>query len=81
MVSPGNFPTSWPSPLKTKLTLHSGSLSLPLVSIEEVQDEDIFIQTKSRLGPSMHVDVLRKATFDRKLSYGLSDSVRCITTK
>ena len=81
LVSPGSFPTSWPSPVQTRLTLQSGNLVLPSVSVDNVKDEDIFTETQPRLGPSKHVDILRKATFQRNLSYGMSDSVRCITTK
>jgi hypothetical protein len=80
-VSPGSFPTSWPAPAQTILTLHSGVLSLPCVGVQNIDPEDIFAETEPRLGPSKKLDVLRQPDFKRNLTYGLSDNVRCITTK
>merc|ERR1719228_984450 len=81
LVSPGNFPTSWPSPNKTKLTIRSGKLQLPLTNAEMVNESDIFNHTQPRLGPTKNVQVLRRPTFQRNLSYGMSDNMRCITVK
>ena len=81
LVSPGSFPTSWPSPAKTTLTLKSGTVALPSVGIDQVNPEEIFAETQPRLGPCKQVDVLRQPVFQRNLTYGLSDNVRCITTR
>jgi len=80
-VSPGSFPTSWPSPSPTTLNIHSGSLSLPSCGLQKVDPNELFAETQPRLGPCKQLDVLRKSDFKRNLTYGLSDNIRCITTK
>lgn len=80
-VSPGSFPTSWPSPTTTTLTIRSGALTLPSSHLHTVDPQIIFAETQPRLGPCKKLQVKREPDFKRNLTYGLSDNIRCLTTK
>ena len=82
MLSPGCFPTSWPSPSPTSLTVLSGSLSLPITTLETPQLDRWFSRPdlEPRLGPAKKVEVVRPETFSRQVRAGLSDAVRSIST-
>ena len=83
MVSPGSFPTSWPASRPTNLTILSGSLCLPLTSLQPPQLDQWFNRPdlQPRLGPAKNVEIVRADTFTREVRSGLSDTLRSLTTK
>ena len=83
MVSPGSFPTSWPASRPTNLTVLSGSLHLPLTSLQPPQLDRWFSRPdlQPRLGPAKNIEIIRADTFTREVRSGLSDTVRSISTK
>ena len=83
MISPGSFPTSWPASQPTNLTILSGSLHLPLTSIQPPQLDLWFSRPdlQPRLGPAKNVEVIRPDTFTREVTAGLSHSLRTVSTK
>ena len=83
MVSPGSFPTLWPSPAPTNITIMAGTLSLPTTDIDNDQGGKMFSRPdmKPRLGPCKVVDTLREGSFSRDLSFSLSGDKRKITVR
>ena len=82
MVSPGSFPTSWPSPNLSTLSISAGSLSLPTTDLHSPRLENWFSRPdlSPRLGPTKEVEVIRADNFTREVRAGLSDSMKTVTT-
>ena len=77
MVSPGSWPTSWPSPLPVCLTVEGGQITVPtLDKMDSQPPSSMFQHAAPRMGPAKRIQQLRPATFDRVVKYGLSDQKR-----
>ena len=80
MIAPGSFPTIWPSPLASSITVHGGQLKVPSFDIATLDAGSIFAREDMlpRLGPSKKVEVTRQDKYSRELTYGLSDNKKSI---
>ena len=84
MISPGSFPTIWPSPQHVTLKITSGRVSLPTFDQMKIDaGGEMFARTDMipRLGPGKNIVTTRQGHFSRELSYSLSDNKRSISVK
>ena len=82
LLSPGSWPTAWPSPSPTTITIHQGTLSLPTLSPgQDVRPGTEVVDPNPKLGPPMKIEVRREPKFVRKLDIGLSNNVKTIKTR
>jgi len=77
MISPGSWPTSWPSPTPTTITITQGHLTLPIFT----GGKEAIMDPQPKLGPPIQIEIRREETFDRKVEIGLSDNSRTLTTR